>query len=77
MSMEQQLKALKERHSNSEAKRKRDEAKMAKIAATRRAVLAGTIVIDAVQNGEIHEAQFRKWLDGGLTNSDDRALFGL
>jgi hypothetical protein len=76
-SMEQQLKALKERHQKAETKRKRDEAQKAKRDQARRKVLAGSVVLEKVERGEIAEAQFRKWLDSGLTEAEDRALFNL
>jgi len=76
-SMEQQLKALKERHQKSEAKRKRDEAQQARKSEARRKVLAGTVVLEKVERGEINEAQFRKWLDSALSEPADRALFNL
>lgn len=76
-SMEQQLKALKARHQKSETKRKRDEAQKAKRDEARRKVLAGTVILEKVGRGEIPEAQFRKWMETGLAESEDRALFDL
>ncbi|MEJ1961065.1 MAG: hypothetical protein WDO56_05750 [Gammaproteobacteria bacterium] len=76
-SMEQELKALKDRHQKAEAKRKREEAQQAREDEARRKVLAGTVVLEKVGRGEINEAQFRKWLDTGLTDAEDRALFNL
>jgi hypothetical protein len=76
-SMEQQLKTLKERHQKAETKRKRDEAQLARKNDARRKVLVGTVVLEKVERGEINDAQFRKWLDGALTEPDDRALFNL
>jgi hypothetical protein len=75
--MEQQLKVLKERHQKAEAKRKREQAQQAKKDEARRKLLAGTVVLEKVERGEIPEAQFRKWLDGELTEAEDRALFKL
>jgi hypothetical protein len=76
-SMEQQLRSLKERHNKAEAKRKRDEAQQARKNEARRKLLAGTVVLEKVERGEITEAQFRKWLDSALREPDDRALFQL
>jgi hypothetical protein len=76
-SLEQQLKALKERHQKAEARRKRDEAQKAKKNEARRKVLAGTVVLEKVERGEIAEVQFRKWLDSAPTETEDRALFNL
>ena len=76
-SMEQQLKALKERRLKAEAKRKREEAQRAKRDSARRVLLAGTVVLEKVDRGEINEADFRKWLDSALTQAEDRALFSL
>lgn len=76
-SMEQELKALKERHYEAETKRKRDEAQKAKKDDTRRKLLAGTVLLAIVERGEITQAQFRQWLDSALTQPKDRALFDL
>jgi hypothetical protein len=76
-SMELQLKALKERHQKAETRRKRDEAQKARKDEARRRFLAGTVLLEKVERGEITEAQFRKWLDSSLTEADDRALFKL
>lgn len=76
-SMEQQLKALKERHQKAESRRKREEAQQARKDEARRRVVAGTVVLEKVERGEIAEAQFRKWLDSALTEAEDRALFKL
>jgi hypothetical protein len=74
---EQKLRILKERHQKAETKRKRDEAQQTKKSEARRKVLAGTVLLEKVERGEITEAQFRKWLDSGLTEAEDRALFNL
>jgi hypothetical protein len=76
-SMEQHLKALKERHQKAETKRKRDEAQKAKKDEARRKMLAGTVLLEKVERGEVTEAQLRKWLDGSLSLPEDRALFNL
>jgi hypothetical protein len=76
-SMEQQLKALRERHQKAETKRKREEAQQARQDEARRKVLVGTVVLEKVGRGEINEAQFHKWIDSGLTETEDRALFNL
>jgi hypothetical protein len=75
--MEQQLRALRERHQKAEAKRKREEVERSRRDDARRKFLAGTVVLEKVERGEIDEAQFRKWLDSALTQSQDRALFNL
>lgn len=74
---EKELRSLKERHQKAEAQRKRDEADRARKNAERRTVLVGTLVLEKVERGEIPEAQFRKWVDSGLKESEDRALFDL
>jgi large subunit ribosomal protein L7/L12 len=76
-SMEQQLKTLRERHQKAEAKRKREETQQAKKDEARRKMLAGALVLEKVDRGEINEGQFRKWLDSALTLPEDRALFKL
>jgi hypothetical protein len=75
--MEQQLKALRERHRKAESKRKREEVQRAKKDDARRKLLAGAVVLEKVDRGEINEALFRKWLDSVLTQQEDRALFNL
>jgi hypothetical protein len=77
VSMEQQLKTLRERHSKAEAQRKKDEARQVKIDDTRRKLLAGSVVLDLVQRGELDEAQLKKWLSKTLSEPADRALFSL
>lgn len=74
---EQNLRNLKERHQKAETKRKRDEAQQTKKNEARRKILAGTVVLEKVERGEITESQFRKWLESALTEPDDRALFDL
>jgi hypothetical protein len=59
--MEMQLKALRERHSKAESKRKRDMVVKMKKDDLRRRLLAGSVVIDRVQRGELAEAEFKKW----------------
>ena len=76
-SMEQQLKALKERRVRAEAKRKREDAQRAKKDGTRRKLLAGAVVLEKVDRGEIKETDFKGWLDSALTQPEDRALFNL
>ncbi len=76
-SMEQQLKAMRDRHSKAEAKRKRDEALKAKQDEDRRRVVTGIVVLEKVRRGEIAEPQFQKWMDGELSDPKDRALFNL
>jgi hypothetical protein len=76
-SMKQELKVLKERHLKAEAKRKREEAQRAKRDGARRKLLAGTVVLEKVDRGEIKEADFKEWLDSALTQPEDRALFNL
>ncbi len=57
---EEQLRKLKERHHQTEAKRKRHETQQAKKNDLRRRVIVGTVVLQRVQSGELAEAQFRK-----------------
>ena len=75
--LEQQLKALKERHQKTEAKRKRQEAQRAKKDDVRRKMLAGTVVLEKVDRGEIDKSEFRRWVDSVLREPEDRALFDL
>lgn len=75
--LEEKLKQLKARRQLLDSRRERLESQRARKADTRRKILVGAIVLAKVQQGEIAEAQLRKWLDGGLTRADDRALFNL
>ena len=75
--MEMQLKTLRERHTKAESKRKKDMAVKMKKDDLRRRLLAGSVVIDRVQRGKLAKAEFKKWLDAAVTESSDRALFGL
>jgi len=75
--LEQKLKQLKARRQLLDNRRERLESQQARKADTRRKILVGAVVLAKVQQGEIAEAQLRKWLDGALTRADDRALFGL
>jgi hypothetical protein len=75
--MEQQLRALKVRHLEAEAKRKREAAAQAKLDEARRIMLVGQIVLERVSRGELSESQLRGWLDAGLDEQADRQLFGI
>ena len=75
--LKKQLKTLQGQHVKLEAKRKREEAQRAKKDDTRRKLLAGTVVLEKVARGKIEEAQFCEWLNGALTQREDRALFNL
>jgi len=60
-----------------EARRRTLESRRSRKADTRRKILVGAIVLAKVERGEIADSDLRRWLDGALTRSDDRELFGL
>ena len=75
--LEEKLRQLKAREQAVEARRRTLESRRSRKADTRRKILVGAIVLARVERGEISESDLRRWLDGALTRSDDRALFGL
>jgi len=82
--IEERIETLKERLKQLETRKARIEARQRALLArrarkddTRRKILAGAIVLTRVEQGKIPEAEFRSWLDAGLTRADDRQLFDL
>jgi hypothetical protein len=75
--MEQQLRALRGRHHEVEATRKREAARQAKIDETRRQILLGKCTMERVSRGELAEAQLQAWLKAGLSDPADLELFGI
>ncbi len=76
-SLEAKLKQLKTRQARLEARKKSLSQRRARQADTRRKILAGTIMLTKVDQGELDPKLFWRWLDAALTRVDDRALFGL
>jgi hypothetical protein len=74
---EEQLRRLKARHNEAEAKRKRESVRQAKKDEARRKLLVGAAVLERVDRGDIADAQFRAWMDAALVQPEDRALFNL
>jgi hypothetical protein len=60
--LEEQLQRLKQQHRHSEA---------------RRSDLIGAVVLARVQHGKLEELLLRGWLEAGLSDVEDRKLFGL
>ena len=75
--LEEKLRQLKAREQAAEARRRSLESRRKRKDDTRRKILVGAIVLARVERGKIAEAELRRWLDGALTRSDDRALFNL
>ncbi len=74
---EERLKKLKTQHSRAKARVRTAQSRTARREETRRKILVGAIVLAKVDQGVIDKATFHSWLEGALTNADDRALFGL
>ena len=74
---ELKVKQLKTRQRQLEAKKRSLAARNQRGQDLRRKILAGAIVLAKVEAGEFDRAQFRHWLDQGLTRADDRELFEL
>jgi hypothetical protein len=70
----QELKVQKQRQ---DAKKRSIELRTERSKALRKKILVGGIVLEKVKAGEIAEADFRRWLDQGLSHAQDRELFGL
>lgn len=75
--LEARLKQLKAKQQQVDARKRAFESRQARKNDTRRKILAGAIVLAKVEHGALADAQFRKWMDEGLTRDDDRALFNL
>ena len=75
--LETKLQQLKARHAKVEARKSALASRRARKEDTRRKVLAGAVVLMRVAEGKIPKAEFRLWLEAGLTRLEDRVLFGL
>ena len=75
--LEERLKQLKAKQQRVEARRRSLESRRARRDDTRRKILVGAIVLAKVDQGVMQESELRRWLDGALKRTDDRALFGL
>jgi hypothetical protein len=75
--IELRLRQLKCQQQRVEARRRHLAARLARKEDTRRKILVGAVVLAKVDQGVIEESVLRGWLNGALTRSDDRALFGL
>jgi hypothetical protein len=75
--IELRLRQLKAQQQRVEARRRHLASRLARKEDTRRKILIGAVVLAKVEQGVIEEAQLKRWLEGALTRSDDRALFGL
>jgi len=75
--LQEKLHQLKLRQQRQDARRRASDALRERKATTRRRILVGGVVLAKVQQGEIDNELFRRWLDQALTRADDRALFGL
>jgi hypothetical protein len=75
--LQERLNQLKLRQQRQDARKRASDALRERKAATRRKILVGGIVLAKVQQGEMDNELFRRWLDQALTRADDRALFDL
>jgi hypothetical protein len=75
--LQDRLNQLKLRQQRQEARKRASDALRERKATTRRKILVGGIVLAKVQQGEMDNELFRRWLDQSLTRADDRALFDL
>jgi hypothetical protein len=75
--MEQRLRQLKCQQQRVEARRRYIAGRLARKDDTRRKILVGAVVLAKVEQGALEDSVLRGWLEGALTRSDDRALFGL
>ena len=75
--LEQRLKELKTQQQRLDSRKRAQNARRERREALRKKVLVGAVVLAKVQRGEIDENTVRAWLDDALSNTDDRALFGL
>jgi len=76
-SLEERLKKLKAKHQQIEARKRTLASRRERREDTRRKILVGAIVLAKVDQGVLEESTLRRWLDGALTRTDDRQLFGL
>ena len=74
---QQRVKALKAAKQKLEARAKSAEKKKERKNDTRRKILAGAAVFDAVKNGKWTEDNLKGLMRGYLTKPEDKALFGL
>lgn len=77
VTLEEQLKQMRARRRVQDTRRQRLESQQAKKAKLRKQLLVGSVVLAKVERGEIAEAEFRKWMDRGLTRAEDRVLLDL
>ncbi len=75
--LEERLKQLKVKQQRVAARKQTLEARRSRRDETRRKILVGAIVLAKVEQGVIEKAVLRGWLDGALTQAEDRALFGM
>lgn len=76
-SLEEKLKQLKVRQARTDARKRALLSRRSRKDDTRRKILAGAIVLNKVETGELDPKLFRKWLEQNLVREDDRALFDL
>lgn len=75
--LEQRLKELKAQQQRMEARRRTAKARQDRRGELRKKILVGAVVLAKVERGEIDQAVLLAWMEGALTRSDDRVLFGL
>jgi hypothetical protein len=75
--LEERLHRLKQQHRKSETRRRTRETRRSRLDEARRRDLVGAVVLARVEMGKFEEQILRRWLEEGLTDADDRGLFGL
>jgi hypothetical protein len=75
--LQEKLGQLKLRQQRLDARKRAIDAQRERKLETRRCILAGSVVLAKVRQGELDGELFRGWLDRALTRAADRALFDL
>jgi len=77
VSLEERLQRLKQEHRQFEARRRKRESRQTKHDEARRRDLVGGVVLTRVEEGKLEDSVLRGWLEEGLTEAEDRELFGM
>jgi hypothetical protein len=77
VALEERLQRLKQQHKQSEARRRTRESRRSRHDEARRRDLVGAVVLARVEQGLLEKSVLRGWPEAGLTDVEDRALFGL
>ena len=75
--LKQRLKELNAQRQRVDQRRRTFESRKSRKEDTRRKILVGALLLARVEQGRFSEKELQGWLDGALTRTDDRKLFGL